>query len=368
MKSLLVGSALAVTILSAGCMPSYQVVESSEARTDCLQQSEESPILWFSPIGDGENRALEEWCRNNGPPVVKADPTGDFLSAGTDSIDVLVWNVEAGDGWVRQFLKDNTDIECAGPNSTIKRGGLHFALLTQESLRRSNEIPEGTVPGGLLPRVGGHGHPDPLIGIVEVAAQCGLSIFYLPGSRNGADAFDGLREDKGNAILSTLPLSDFAGIELPFESVRRIATVATATTSNGSQVRLASVHVITTPPPWRVITTGNSARARQSLGLVDGLQQIETVFGEVSVIAAGDLNTFSNHETSMRKLRKYFADSPPPLGVPTRGPVQADHILLRRSAFVADGGDHIIPGSYTRVEELYFSDHNPVRARLRFKN
>ena len=114
--------------------------------------------------------------------------------------------------------------------------------------------------------------------------------------------------------------------------------------------------------------TGNSARERQSLGMIDGLRQIETAYGVMSVIAAGDLNTFSNSETSLRKLRQYFEDSPPPLGVPTRGPVQADHILFRQSDFTTGVGDHIISGSYQRVDELYFSDHYPVRAQLRFGN
>ena len=112
--------------------------------------------------------------------------------------------------------------------------------------------------------------------------------------------------------------------------------------------------------------TGNTARERQSLGLIDGLQKIESTYGELSAIAAGDLNTYSNRETSLRKLRRYFTASPPSFGKPTRGPVQADHIMFRQGAFFEKEADHIIPGSYERVDELYYSDHYPVRARLRF--
>ena len=112
--------------------------------------------------------------------------------------------------------------------------------------------------------------------------------------------------------------------------------------------------------------TGNTARERQLLGLIDGLEKIESVYGEISVIAAGDLNTFSNRETSLRKLRRYFSASPSSFGKPTRGPVQADHIMFRQSAFFENVADYIIPGSYQRVDELYYSDHYPVRARLRF--
>ena len=361
-------AALVALVTLSGCMSSYEVNEPSTDRLECLERAEKTPILWLSPVGDGENRSLETWCRNNGPPVVKPNPAGDFSAANSDSIDILVWNVEVGDGWVTEFLDQNTEIDCDGSNSTMGGNGLHFVFLTQESLRRSDDIPEDVTKGGLLPRVGGNAHPGAILDIIQVADRCGLSLFYLPGSRNGAEKFAGLYEDKGNAILSTLPLSDFAGIELPFESVRRIVPVATVTTPGGRQVRVASVHVITTPPPWRVIMTGNTARERQSLGLINGLEKIESVYGEISTVAAGDLNTFSNRETSLRKLRRYFSASPPPFGKPTRGPVQADHILFRQRAFFESMADHIVPGSYERVDELYYSDHYPVRARLRFGN
>jgi endonuclease/exonuclease/phosphatase family metal-dependent hydrolase len=348
-------------------MPSFEVVETAPARRPCLDPTGEHPILWYSPVGDGDNRALEEWCQNVGPPVIRTQPEAAFAGLPSDSIDILVWNVEVGDGWAIEFLKQNTGIECAGPDSKLPEDRLHFVLLAQEALRRSNEIPEGVVGEALLPRVGGANvHPGAFLDIIQVAERCGLSVFYLPGSRNGPDQYAGLREDKGNAILSTLPLTELAGIELPFESIRRVVPVATISVGEGHRLRVASVHFITTPPPWRVVMTGNSARERQSLGLIDGLMRIEVAYGEMAVVAAGDLNTFSNRETSMRRLNRYFTESPPPLGEPTRGPVQADHILFRANTFTEKEPDHIIPGSYDRIDELYYSDHYPVRARVGF--
>lgn len=361
-----VGAAtLAAAAILSGCMPSYRVTDPTDNRRTCLNRSEQAPIVWLSPEGKGENEELQDWCENVGPPVVHADPSGDFSRASGDSIRVLVWNTEAGDGWVTEFLKRNTAIECEGSKTHFRKSSAHVVVLTQESLRRSDAIPDSVVPGALLPHVGGTAHPGALLDIIQVAEQCGLSVFYLPASRNGAEPYAGSREDKGNAILSTLPLSELAGIELPFESVRRIVPVATIRTPTGGTLRVSSVHLITTPPPWRVVVTGNSARERQSLGLIDGLERVAEEYGDRPVIAAGDLNTFSNRETALRKLREYFFSSPPPLGVATRGPVQADHILFRGLDSGEDAGTRLVPGSYTRIDDLYYSDHYPVTALFR---
>ena len=47
--------------------------------------------------------------------------------------------------------------------------------------------------------------------IDDHAASLGLSILYVPSMRNGPD----LREDRGNAIISTEPLLDPFALELP---------------------------------------------------------------------------------------------------------------------------------------------------------
>ncbi|MEN3339278.1 MAG: hypothetical protein V7647_2954, partial [Acidobacteriota bacterium] len=60
--------------------------------------------------------------------------------------------------------------------------------------------------------------------IEPVAAALGLSLYYVPSMRNGGAA---PHEDRGNAILSSLPLTDLAAYELPFERQRRVALGAT---------------------------------------------------------------------------------------------------------------------------------------------
>ena len=95
--------------------------------------------------------------------------------------------------------------------------------------------------------------------VLEVAERCGLAVVYVAAARNGVEPRDGLREDKGVSIVSTLPLSDVIGIELPYEAARRVAIAATLHDDAGDSLRLVSAHLISSPPPSRVLATGNAS-------------------------------------------------------------------------------------------------------------
>ncbi|NOT26456.1 MAG: hypothetical protein HOP16_10185 [Acidobacteria bacterium] len=103
------------------------------------------------------------------------------------------------------------------------------------------------VEGAAIPR---RMSPSPPTGarqdIVETARTRGLSVFYLPSMRNGSEE-GAAGEDRGNAILSTLPLTELAGIELPFERQRRVAAAATVTRRDAAgapwRLRVVSVHL-----------------------------------------------------------------------------------------------------------------------------
>jgi endonuclease/exonuclease/phosphatase family metal-dependent hydrolase len=107
-------------------------------------------------------------------------------------------------------------------------------------------------------------------------------------------------------------------VELPFEAARRAVPFATVGDSDGDSLRLASVHLITTPPPWRALVTGGSSRYRQALGLVDALERIEHDRSDcaggrcpLAVVVAGDFNTWSARETARittRSLRPSRSD------------------------------------------------------------
>jgi endonuclease/exonuclease/phosphatase family metal-dependent hydrolase len=372
---------LTLVAVTVSCMPSYDPAPTSTPRLACLDRGiGPTALSWYSPASPSENQQLERWCSAIGPPALDSVPTGRFgsLAAG-DSLAIVVWNTDAGAGRVEVLLETEMHLECRGQSSSLAAGASHFVLLVQEALRRSNDIP--AVPKGWVtpPPVKENERPGDRRGVAEVARLCGLAYLYLPAARNGWEGRDGAFEDKGNAILSTLPLHDLIGIELPLESARRVVPAATIRNAKGDSLRLASVHLITTPQAWRVLVTGNSARERQALGLIAALDSIEQKRSSrattgaanplaargISTLVAGDLNTWSTRETALRVLRKSFPESPPLLDEPTRGPFPTDHVLFRRNT-TKSASDAIVPASYRVMERLQYSDHEAIVAWFKF--
>lgn len=368
-------------------MPSYAIVAEPPAGRMCAELPTipaSAHVTWYFAAGPGDTKEHQRWCETLGPVEVNQVPLGGFAPLGPhDSLAIVVWNTDAGGGYVQEFLREELGLDCSGAAPHLRPGSSHFVLLVQEALRRSNDIPD--TPEKLWvtpPPVKESERPGARLGIPEVARQCGLAYIYSAASRNGWQPRDGIREDKGNAILSTLPLSDLIVAELPFEAARRVVPMATIHGPNADSLRVASVHLITTPPAWRTLKTGNSARLRQSLGLVEALKLIEAERHgcspeevqsakckvqssggfPISTVIAGDLNTWSTRETALRHLVEYFPDSPPLLQEPTRGPFPTDHVLFRRGP---DGG-RILSHTYRRIDSAYYSDHNPIVIYFRF--
>jgi len=61
-------------------------------------------------------------------------------------------------------------------------------------------------------------------------------------------------------------------------------------------------------------------------------------------------------------LVEYFPDSPPLLEEPTRGPFPTDHLLFRKGP----DGVAVLPHTYKRIDNAYYSDHNPIVAYVKF--
>ena len=82
--------------------------------------------------------------------------------------------------------------------------------------------------------------------IVEVARTLGMSLVYVPSMRNGAATSRYEREDCGNAILSTEPVTNITAFELPFAKQRRVAVAATVTMrGSGGRLRVVAAHLDT---------------------------------------------------------------------------------------------------------------------------
>jgi endonuclease/exonuclease/phosphatase family metal-dependent hydrolase len=94
-----------------------------------------------------------------------------------------------------------------------------------------------------------------------------MSLVYVPSMRNGAAGSRYEREDRGNAILSTEPLSDLTAFELPFAKQRRVAVAATVSVrGSATKLRVVAAHLDT---PGRG-TTGQARELAAFMGSAKG--------------------------------------------------------------------------------------------------
>lgn len=316
-------------------------------------------IRWFGPEREGDRRALERWCGTVGPPIVVPEPSRSFAPpAAGDSLVVVTWNAHVGAGNLEALLGAELGYRCtAEPGKGPAR---HFVLLVQEVFRAGDEVPVASGRAPVPGRIGAGSEAGGRLEIGEVASRCGLALFYTPSMRNGREAGPGGREDRGSAVLSSLPLADLVAIELPLEAQRRVVPVATVAGPGGEPLRVASVHLDVAGNILRVLGTGGSLRVRQAAGLQQVLDRLDGA-GEVPTVVAGDLNTWSERETVILRMLAAYPDSPRPGREGTRSGWPADHVFYRKGT----GDLRVVEGSYAVVTSSYGSDHRPRRLALR---
>lgn len=302
--------------------------------------------LWFLPDDAADAWRLGLWCETVGRAVVR--PLPDTLYGGGDSLAVVTWNVHVGGGDVERLVAD------------LRAGGLtggrpvrHFVVLLQEAYRADEALPD-FVPEGMAPaRVAARPPSGERRGIVQTAERLGLALYYVPSMRNGIGPAE---EDKGNAVLSSVPVCEVRAVELPFEVQRRVAAFALVegTTERGTpwRLRVGSVHFDTRAPLLRFWASLGGGRRRQAEMLT------EVVAPDEPVVVGGDLNTWSARflEDALPYLRREFADArrldeEPTFTVGWLGR-DLDHLFAR------------LPGEaelrYRRLDDRYGSDHYPL--------
>jgi endonuclease/exonuclease/phosphatase family metal-dependent hydrolase len=299
-------------------------------------------IAWLSPLHPPDAKAIARWRAAVGSPLI-SDRPGAAVSQPVDAITIVSWNVAL----------DAADVVGLVSDLRSQAPGRPIVLLLQEAFRSSEELPEagpGTAFAAHL------GRSDPRREVDDVAQALGFAVYYVPSMRNGGQGPH--REDRGNAVLSSIPLRDLAAIELPFERQRRVAVAATigGATSRGTawSLRLASVHLDNLAGPRRGWIAAEYARARQARGLRDALA------GEQPLVLAGDFNTwfgFSDQvyletarafpQTRVRDGRRTF-----------RGLLRLDHVFYR------------LAPEWTvevrRAESAFGSDHYPLITTIAF--
>ena len=300
---------------------------------------------------------MEPWCRSVGAAVAYHPPPRDSLPTSSDWA-VLTWNVNVGAGDLDSLIQDlqegRLDGEPAG----------EFVLLLQEVLRRGGSVPvdpgSDSESGGRIENGSEAGDGDRSID--AVARRNGLHLLYVPSMRNGKEGAP--PEDRGNAILSTLPLYGWEALELPMERQRRVVVAARTDVRLGTgevvALDLVSVH-LDHRSGWRKLYRSLGAgRSDQARVLVDRFR------GEKAVLAGGDFNTWfgGSNEGAVQLMRDAFplperrSDSRT-LVVPGLLPdLLLDHLFFRLPGAFAT--------SYQVIQARYGSDHRPVLGRVRF--
>jgi endonuclease/exonuclease/phosphatase family metal-dependent hydrolase len=337
-------------------------------------------MVWIAPDDVRDRDRLVKWCQTVGPVVVESPPA-DAAPAIVDRLAIITWNVHVGGGDLEAIIGGLRTGEFTGGNAAPE-----FVLLLQEAYREGSDVPSRFPAGSPLPRAIVERPPGGIRRDIRVvAARAGLHLFYAPAMRNNGADRAAAPEDRGTAILSTLPLADLQVIELPFERQRRVALAASVAgrTSDaaGWQLRLANVQIDTT----LALTRGGpiAARRRQAEALLDALSRADLMRSAARTVESGprtdrsgprteatpmvlggDFNTWlGNKEPAVEVMFRAFPETPRPADVATwRGPLGAhatlDHVFVRGLfRFV----------STRRLSGRFGSDHYPLLTLVDFK-
>jgi endonuclease/exonuclease/phosphatase family metal-dependent hydrolase len=308
-------------------------------------------VAWLVPASSPE---LDRWCAAVGAPALEPAPgAGEGVA---DSVAVVSWNTHVGGGDLAALVGDLRTGRLTGG-----RPVRDFVLLLQEVYRADPAIPDD-IPAGSAPARVEEAQPDgERAGVVSAARALGLALVYVPSMRNGAPG-SGADEDRGNALLSTLPLRDPGAIELPFEAQRRVAVAATlsARTAEGEpwMLRVASVHLDTRATGSRILASVGVGRLHQARALEAALSPA------LPTLVAGDLNTWAPRflEPALGFLEERFPHSPPAPDEPTFDIGWGMGRTLDHLFFRAPEGWSV---HYRRLPERYGSDHYPLLGWVR---
>ena len=302
---------------------------------------------------------MSRWCETVGPVFFHprpAVPSG----APIDRLAIVSWNIHEGGGDVEDLIRRLRLGEFTGGEPVEQ-----FVLLLQEATRRDRTVPPRVPKGYPVPRSINAGRGPRYAGVPRFADE-GLAVLYAPSMRNGDVAAGESAEDRGNAILSTLPLQEPRLVELPLEHQRRVAAAAAVEGRTGRGVpwrlELVNVHLDTA---LALLHGGPfAARRRQATALLDALRSSGHPPGGMgAVVLAGDLNSWmGDREAAVHLLSDAFPDTPAADRAPTwLGPLglraTLDHIFVRGAVF---------PSRVTRLPSRFGSDHFPLLTIVRF--
>jgi endonuclease/exonuclease/phosphatase family metal-dependent hydrolase len=308
-------------------------------------------LTWID-VDEREGReALAAWCQTVGPAVYAEPDSRTPEDTGIESLAVVSWNTHVGGADLPTFvgaLRSGTLTNGRPPHD--------FVLLLQEAFRAGSDVPDRYDPGagvpGRITEMPPNGRRED---VVRAARDLGLFVFYVPSMRNGRETGQ-QAEDRGNAILSTKPLSALTAIELPFDHQRRVAITAVLDGADADgrcwRLRVGSTHLDARAGVSRLWAFASGRRGRQAKHLAQVLDDgVPTVLGS-------DLNTWAgaSSEPAYVRLSQVFPDTTSPgYGATFKLGLQLDYMFFR------------LPEPWRRdaarrVDERFGSDHHPLVA------
>jgi endonuclease/exonuclease/phosphatase family metal-dependent hydrolase len=291
---------------------------------------------------------LARWCRAVGVPIIRNAATHDTAveAPPLEEFVTLSWNAHLAEGRLADLIA-----ALKAGEFTNGRPVRHFALLVQELYRRGDAVPEFDADDRSAFAIAAR---DPEAADVEDYAQSlGLSFLYVPSMRNGAR----LREDRGNAIISTEPLLDPLALELPLARQRRVTVVAAVAvrTPNGvKRLELVDAHLEPLSSP-RTLWVFKNPRGRQVRAILDLLETPRFTGDAVAgVVLGGDFNMVRGgaREEAYQHARAWSSSLRNEDTRRTHMMGRIDYLFFR-----LPNGWH---GSSRRLDERFGSDHHPV--------
>lgn len=289
---------------------------------------------------------LARWCRAVGEPVLTSPPRRSEAPPTIDQLVAVSWNAHLAEGELPRLVTALQTGALTGGTPVT-----HFVLLVQELYRRGDAVPpfdQGDRSAFAIRPRDAHA-PD----IEDHVRNLGLSFFYVPSMRNGPE----LREDRGNAIVSTEPLLDPMAVELPLARQRRVALAAAIEISTPRGVRplhIVDAHLepLSSPGTLWVFRNPRPQQVRALLHVLDEPRFTDP--SSAGVIFGGDFNTVRHGavETAYRLARTWSRSLLSEDERRTHMMGRLDYLFFN----LQDGWQ----ASTRRIDDRFGSDHHPV--------
>jgi endonuclease/exonuclease/phosphatase family metal-dependent hydrolase len=345
----LVHAVMAMLAISACTATTYAVAHPTTDATTPVNSTcaarEATTIDWrVSLVAD--TRELSRWCRAVGIPVFSVASAEEMAAPTLDELTVMSWNAHLAAGELDELVA-----RLRSGALTNGRPVSHFVLLVQELYRRGDEVPafDAGDRSAFAIKARDPKSPD----IDDHIKSLGLSVLYVPSMRNGPE----LREDRGNAIISTEPLLDPLALELPLARQRRVslgAAINVQTADGVRKLQLLDAHLepLSSPQTLWFFKNPRAAQMRAVLSLLDTPRFTDAE--NAGVVLGGDFNTVRSgaDEEAYHLARAWSKSLGNEDGRDTHMMGRLDYLFFN----LQDGWS----ASTHRLDERFGSDHYPV--------